>query len=166
MICRCACRICGKESQGFRILALAGSEWLHVCWRWFCLNAGSRPCSTGGSHLRIRSHPPGKPGRWEVQKGTGLPWGRALGVTRAGNPWVLGTPMGEHRALDQEGKTTPGDISGFSYSIPDLCCDHNRGTSGSCHSPLPHPAYAVLPTSPQPIPQVGGHAMVTGASPH
>lgn len=138
MICRCASRICGKESQGFRILVLAGSEWLHVCWRWFCLSAGSRPCSTGGSHLGICSHLPGQPGRWEVRKDRGLLWGRASGVARAGNPW--GHLWGSTERWTRKERPHLVSFPCF-HTLSQISAAITIGEPlAACHSPLPHPA--------------------------
>lgn len=73
---------------------------------------------------------PSHQGAWQMgsEKRQRPALGKGFGCSQSREP--LGTPMGEHRALDQEGKTTPGVVSGFSHSIPDLCCNHNWGTSG------------------------------------
>lgn len=54
--------------------------------------------------------------------------------------------------MDQEGKTTPGVISRFSDSLPDLCCDHSWEPLAGCHVLLPSQPCAVLPPTLSPSP--------------
>lgn len=120
-----------SESWFWRALA---SEVLRVCWRSFSAMLGAGPCVALYCWWKASRelYPPPR-AAWPIGmcQDRGLPWDRAGGCSQI---WgTLGSEditLGEHRALDQEGKATPGIISRFSDSVPALCCDHPWGAAG------------------------------------